>query len=190
MREPLSVIQGALLGFMALVLAFGLTLGVGRYEGRRTAVVTEANAIGTTYLRAELLAEPPRAQAMRLLERYTDASVAISKAVPDSRGEALAVADSGRLQKQLWGTAEQAIGQGPVDSAPRLYVESLNEAFDSQNARVAGLGNRVPTSVLALELLGAAVALEVLATHLSILGRGMVTGTLAAFLVGLMLLVT
>lgn len=60
LREPFGVLQGALLGVVALVLAFGLTLAVGRYEDRRAAVVAEANAIGTTYLRAQLLAEPVR----------------------------------------------------------------------------------------------------------------------------------
>lgn len=48
LREPFGVLQGALLGVVALILAFGLSLAVGRYEDRRAATVTEANAIGTT----------------------------------------------------------------------------------------------------------------------------------------------
>jgi hypothetical protein len=56
LREPFGVLQGALLGVVGLILAFGLTLAVGRYEDRRTAMVTEANAIGTSYLRSQLLA--------------------------------------------------------------------------------------------------------------------------------------
>ncbi len=60
LREPFGVLQAALLGVVGLILAFGLTLAVGRYEDRRAATVTEANAIGTTYLRAQLIAEPAR----------------------------------------------------------------------------------------------------------------------------------
>ena len=60
LREPFAVMQAALLGFMGLVLAFGLSLAVQRYEDRRAAVVVEANAIGTTYLRAQTLPEPER----------------------------------------------------------------------------------------------------------------------------------
>src|ERR1700755_2853668 len=60
LREPFGVLQAALLGVVALILAFGLTLAVGRYEDRRAATVTEANAIGTTYLRAQLISEPAR----------------------------------------------------------------------------------------------------------------------------------
>ena len=65
LREPLGVTQGALVGFVALLLAFGLTMAVGRYESRRAAVVTEANAIGTTYLRAQTLTEPESKQIAR-----------------------------------------------------------------------------------------------------------------------------
>src|SRR5690348_8101724 len=46
-REPFGVVQAALVGFVALILAFGLTMAVGRYEARRAAVVDEANTIGT-----------------------------------------------------------------------------------------------------------------------------------------------
>ena len=53
LREPFGVLQGALLGLVGLILAFALSLAVGRYQDRRAAVVDEANAIGTTYLRAE-----------------------------------------------------------------------------------------------------------------------------------------
>ena len=60
LREPLGVLQSALLGLVALVLAFGLALAVGRYETRRAAVVDDANDIGTTYLRAQTLPEPIR----------------------------------------------------------------------------------------------------------------------------------
>jgi hypothetical protein len=188
-RESLGVIQAALLGFMGLVLAFGLSLAVGRYEARRAAVVTEANAIGTTYLRAQTLAEPMRSESLALLERYTDASLGISHTVPGSAAQKRWVAESGLIQRQLWNQAAAALNTAPDASAPRLYVETLNETFDAQTSRVAGLGNRVPTPVLVLELVGAAVALGLLALHAALLGRGVVTSILAAALVTLMLLV-
>src|SRR5206468_8040726 len=82
LREPFGVLQGALIGFMGLVLAFGLSLAVGRYESRRSDVVTEANTIGTTYLRAQTLAEPVRTQSLDLLRSYTDTSIALADTVP------------------------------------------------------------------------------------------------------------
>ena len=65
LKEPLGAVQAALVGFVALLLAFGLTMAVGRYEARRAAVVLESNAIGTTYLRAQTLAEPMRTESLQ-----------------------------------------------------------------------------------------------------------------------------
>jgi hypothetical protein len=85
LREPVSVLQAALLGLVGLVLAFGLALAVGRYEARRTAVVDEANAIGTTYLRAQTLPEPIRTQSLERLVRYTDTSIALANSTRRAR---------------------------------------------------------------------------------------------------------
>jgi hypothetical protein len=190
LREPFGVLQAALLGLVGLILAFGLSLAVGRYEDRRAAVVNEANTIGTTYLRAEPLAEPMRSRSLQLLKRYTDTSISLSKEVPGSGRSRATLAASSVLQRRLWRLAGQSLTRAPIASAPRLYVESLNEMFDAQTARVAGLANRVPNAVLALEVAAAAVALGLLAVYLSMLGRGVIVVLLASILVTSLLLVT
>jgi hypothetical protein len=190
LREPFAALQAALLGVVGLILAFGLALAVGRYESRRAAVVDDANAIGTTYLRAQTLAEPVRTRSLDLLARYTDTSIRLSENVPSSAAADEAVADGQQLQRELWALAGQALDGAPTASAPRLYVESLNEMIDMQTVRVAALNNRVPGAVLALEVVGAAVALGLLAFYLAIVGRGVVTVVLAAALVTMLLLVT
>jgi len=190
LREPFGVLQSALLGVVGLILAFGLALAVGRYEARRVAVVDDANAIGTTYLRAQTLGEPVRTRSLDLLRRYTDTSIALSNAVPSSAESRKAIADGERLQRELWALAGEALDSRPTASAPRLYVETLNEMIDMQTVRVAGLNNRVPGPVLALEVFGAAAALGLLAFNLAILGRGLLTVLLAAGLVSMLLLVT
>ena len=191
LREPFSVMQAALLGFMGLVLAFGLSLAVGRYETRRAAVVDESNAIGTAYLRAQTIAEPERSQSLTLLKQFTDTSIRISRTTPGSSAQTEVVTASGQTQRQLWALAGQSLNRAPTDSAPRLYLDSLNTMFDSQSSRVAALGNRVPTPVLVLEVAGAAIAMAALALHLGTLGgRGVFTVTIAAGLVILILLVT
>src|SRR4051794_6780121 len=91
LKEPFAVLQTALLGVVGLLLAFGLALAVGRQEARRAAVVADANAIGTTYLRAQTLAEPARTASIDLIRRYADASIALSAAVPGSAAESRAV---------------------------------------------------------------------------------------------------
>jgi hypothetical protein len=190
LREPFGVLQAALLGLVALILAFGLSMAVGRYDQRRAAVVADANAIGTTYLRAQTLREPMRTSSLDLLTRYTDASIALSRAVPGSAASAAAIADGERIQRELWGLAGEALAGSPDDSAPRLYVETLNEMIDMQTVRVSALNNRVPSAVLMIEIVGAAVGLGLLALYLAILSRGVVTVVLAAAFVSVLLLIT
>jgi hypothetical protein len=189
-REPFGVLQGALLGVVGLILAFGLSLAVGRYEDRRAATVSEANAIGTTYLRAQLIAEPERSGSLALLRDYTDRAIAITHQVPNSAGMRRTTATEDVLQRRLWRLAGRSIAAAPLASAQRLYVDSLNATIDAQSARLAALNNRVPGAVLALEVIGAAVALGLLALHISVLGRGLVPMIAAAVLVTFLLLVT
>ncbi len=190
LREPFGVLQAALLGLVALILAFGLTLAVQRYDSRRAAVVDTANAIGTTYLRAQTLREPIRSRSLEDLSRYTDATIRLSEAVPGSADAEDAIADAERLQRSLWGLAGEALAASPTDSAPRLYVETLNEMIDMQTVQVSALNNRVPNAVLAIEVIGASIALGLLALYLSILARGVVSVVLAAAFLSVLLLIT
>ena len=190
LREPFGVLQAALLGLVALLLAFGLTMAVGRYDARRAAVVGQANTIGTTYLRAQTLREPLRGRSLEQLLRYTDATIALSRAVPGSAASRDAIAAGERLQRSLWRFAGEALAGSPTDSAPRLYVETLNEMIDMQTVHVSALNNRVPTAVLAIEVVGAAAALGLLSLYLAILARGVLTVVLAAAFVSILLLIT
>jgi hypothetical protein len=171
LREPFGALQAALLGLVALILAFGLTLAVQRYDARRAAVVDTANAIGTTYLRAQTLREPIRTQSLEDLVRYADTTIRLSEAVPGSPAARDAIADGEVLQRSLWRLA-------------------LNEMIDMQTVQVSALNNRVPSAVLVVEVVGAAVALGLLAFYLSILARGVVSVVLAAALLSTLLLIT
>ena len=153
-REPIGAVQGALLGLVGLILAFGLSLAVGRYQDRRAEVVNDANTIGTAYLRAQTIAEPQRSDSLALLRTYTDLAIHVTREVPSSSSLAATTAEQGRLQRELWRLAGEAMNRNPQGSAPRLYVDSLNAMIDQQTVRLSGLNNRVPNPVLWVELLG------------------------------------
>jgi hypothetical protein len=190
LKEPFGVLQAALLGLVGLLLAFGLSLAVSRYENRRSNIVDEANAIGTTYLRAQTLAEPGRGRSLVLLRDYTRTAIHLSDQVPGSDEADDARRREEQIERRLWSLAGVALERAPTASAPRLYVESLNEMFDGETARVAALRNRVPTAVLLLEVLGSALALGLLAAYLTLVGRGVLAVVLASALVAFLLLVT
>lgn len=179
-----------MLGVVGLILAFGLSLSLSRYEDRRTAIVTEANAIGTTNLRAQTLPEPIRGRSLELLIDYAESSIRLSEYAPGSAVEQTITEHEQRLQRELWALAAEALDGAPIASAPRLYVETLNEMIDSQTVRVAALNNQVPSAVLFLEILGAAVALGLLAAYLALIGRGIPGAVLAAIVVACLLFVT
>jgi hypothetical protein len=120
LKEPFGILQAALLGLVGLLLAFGLSLAVSRYEGRRVNVVSEANSIGTTYLRAQTLAEPVRGRSLALLTAYTRVAIRLSDVVPGSAAARAAVASEAAIQRRLWGLAGEALDRAPAASAPRL----------------------------------------------------------------------
>jgi len=189
-REPIGVLQGALLGVVGLILAFGLSLAVGRYQDRRADVVTDANTIGTAYLRAQTITEPQRTSSLALLRTYNDLAIRVTYEIPGTAAIRATSAQQGQLQRRLWRLAGETLNARPRDSAPRLYLESLNDMIDHQTVRLSGLNNRVPDPVLWLELLGAAVALGLLALYLSVLGKGLVPIVVAAVIVSFLVFVT
>jgi len=189
-REPIGVLQGALLGVVGLILAFGLSLAVGRYQDRRADVVTDANTIGTAYLRAQTIAEPQRTASLALLRTYNDLAIRITYEIPGSAAIRATAARQGQVQRGLWRLAGQSLNARPRDNAPRLYLESLNDMIDQQTVRLSGLNNRVPDAVLWLELLGAAIALGLLALYLSVLGKGPIPIVAAALIVSFLVLIT
>src|SRR6478752_7173274 len=71
-ETPVGAMVGSILALFAFLLAFTFGRAGSRFEARRQAILEEANAIGTTYLRTRLLAEPPRNESARLLRQYVD----------------------------------------------------------------------------------------------------------------------
>ncbi|HET9120167.1 MAG TPA: hypothetical protein VFN72_06505, partial [Solirubrobacterales bacterium] len=183
LKDPFGVLQAALLGVVGLILAFGLSLAVNRYENRRDAVVDEANTIGTTFLRAQTLPEPMRSQSISLLRKYVEEAANLTNYIPGSDQADAAIVREDELQRRLWRLNGRALALKPIDTGPRLYEETLNEMIDAQATRISGLENRVPNAVLFLEVVGAALALGLLAAYLAIVGRGVLAVSLAALLV-------
>ena len=143
---------GATLGLLAFMLAFTFGLAGSRFEDRRQVVLSEANAIGTTYLRTQIIPEPMRTEARNLLREYVDARL---EAVQQPGKLEQAIARSEELQNRLW---SQAVAATEKERSPMtsLFVQSLNEVIDLHATRImAGLQSRVPAVIwIVLYLLG------------------------------------
>ena len=124
-----------------------------------------------------------RTESLDLLKRYGDARIALSESVPDSAKFEAASQASVDLQNSLWALAGDALNDAPTASAPRLYVETLNEMIDAHTTRIAALDNRIPAPVLWLQIFASALALGVLGMFLASHDRGVLMALLAAGLV-------
>jgi hypothetical protein len=152
----LGTVQGALLGLLGLLLAFSFSAAAGRFAERQRLVLDEANAIGTTYLRADMLPSPHR-QALRSgLVNYTRARVAFYDAGVDVKAVDAAIATSERIHGELWATAIAGVKEAPV--ATIVVLNPLNEVIDLHSSRVDALYRHLPAAIVALLLVTAMLA--------------------------------
>jgi hypothetical protein len=155
-EAPVGAMVGSILGLLAFLLAFTFGLAASRFDARRQTVLEEANAIGTTYLRARLLPEPQRSEIAKLLREYVDARV--RGVQEDNVAEALVRSEE--LHELIWaqtvGAAENKNGNAIMTG---IFVQSLNEMIDLHAKRVlVGIRSRIPLSIwlslVTLALLG------------------------------------
>ncbi len=147
-KTQISTVEAAILGILALLLGFTMSMAVSRFDLRRQLMLDEANAIGTSYLRAQLLPAPQGPEVTSLLRRYINLRVQYGTA-----GNELAQVDSlhaqtGQLQTQLWTQLVAYAQQDPSPVRTGLLLQSMNQAFDLEAARWMAFQNRVPESVI------------------------------------------
>jgi hypothetical protein len=141
----------AILGLLALLTGFTFSLAIDRFETRRQLVLEHANAIGTAYLRIQLLPEPHRARLSGLIVEYTDNAISLASAPPGNAPPLLAQDDD--ILTRLW--AATAAGYDAIQHFPfaGTFVASVNSLIDMDGARRAARAAHVPTEVFAVLLI-------------------------------------
>jgi hypothetical protein len=112
-KEHVSAVQATLAALLGLLLAFSVSMAVARFEDRKHAVVDEANAIGTAYLRVSLLPEPQRTQAEEDFKKYLDVRLQLARPDWFTQAGAGFRAEQNRLQRELW-----SLGSRPANWTP------------------------------------------------------------------------
>jgi hypothetical protein len=169
-EEDISTLEGAVLGLLALMIAFTFAMALSRFEARREAILNEANSIGTAALRARLLPAPHNAESLKLLKDYVRIRLDITRRVPSPAELSSAIDRSNAIQEELWQQAKAvaATDNGMVPTG--LFIQSLNELMDNQQKRLTAVRNRVPNLVL-LSLYAAAAVAGAFAGYASGLGK-------------------
>jgi hypothetical protein len=129
---------------LSLLLGFTLAMAPSRFDQRKQLVVDEANAIGTTIVRAQMLPEPARDKMLALLREYVDARIRFAGVGLYGEEFAQAMARGKELQNQMWKVAVDVAKTTP-NGITSLFVEALNNSVDLSEKRLSMLENRVPT---------------------------------------------
>jgi hypothetical protein len=166
-KAPIGEMVAAMLGLLALLLAFTFNLAATRYTTRRALVLEEANAIATTWLRAGLLPEAHRIEIHKLLREYLEVRLGAVQSGQIQQG----IARSQELQKRLWAEARAAGQQEPGSIMVGLFITSVNELIELHAKRVMfGLRTRIPSVIWAVLYFVAMLAIGAIGYHAGLMG--------------------
>lgn len=153
-REAFNVLQGATLTLLGLIIGFSFSMAISRYDQRKNYEEAEANAIGTEYVRLDLLPAADAAKVRPLLVQYLDQRIKFY----ETRDRDLLPQINARtnaLQASLWRAVTPAAGQQPTPIVA-LVVAGMNDVLNSQGYTQAAWWNRIP---IAAWVLMAAIAI-------------------------------
>ena len=150
-RKEFEIVQSASLTLLGLIIGFSFAMSISRYDQRKNLEEAEANAIGTEYLRADLLPADDASRLRELLRKYTDHRISFYLSSEDRKvGQADASIE--KLQAELWSTVARAgtAQQTPIMS---LVVWGMNDVLNSQGYTQAAWWNRIPVAAWVLMIL-------------------------------------
>jgi hypothetical protein len=161
----LGVVEGAVFGLFGLIVAFTFSGALSRFDARRQLVVDETNAIGTAYLRVDLLPREAQPAMRESFRRYLDARLAVYEKISDAEAAWGELAKANILQGEIW---RQAVaGSRAADAHPdagKLLLPALNEMIDITTTRT--LATRMhPPQVIFVLLFGLALTSALLAGY-------------------------
>lgn len=145
---PIETVVFAVLG---LLMAFTFTGAGARFEARRQLVGVEANAIGTAYLRIDLLAKNTQPQMRELFKKYTLVRANVYTNINTQTDILTRLQNGTDLQKQIWNLARTGCSQAKrPDHCEKLVLPALNDMFDVATTRVVSLENHPPNAIYLL----------------------------------------
>ena len=147
-REDLATIAAATLTLLGLLIGFSFSMATSRYDQRKGFEEGEANAIGTEYVRADLLPPADRAKVRALLKDYLGQRI-LSYTTADKDRQRQVNARCAALQQQLWSAVLGPAAERPTPITA-LVVSGMNDVLNSQGYAQAAAWNRIPPQAWAL----------------------------------------
>jgi hypothetical protein len=143
----LGTVEGAVFGLMGLLLAFTFSGAASRFEVRRQLIVEETNAIGTAYLRLDLLPLDRQPGLREDFRNYVDARLSVYRKLPDLEASRAETVKATALQGQIWSQAVAGCKELNSPAATSLVLSSLNEMIDITTTRAVALRAHPPAII-------------------------------------------
>jgi len=158
-----GVVDGAVFALLGLIIAFTFSGAGARFDVRRQLMGQEANAIGTAYLRLDLLPSATQPELREDFRNYADARIAMYRGLTADPSAATAEQQrSAALQRKIWAEAIVACRQAESVATTSLVIQSLNEMIDMSTTQTVALMTHPPAviywTLLLLVLAGALLA--------------------------------
>ena len=148
-HQDRDFIVAATLTLLSLIIGFSFSMAIGRYDQRKNYEEAEANAIGTEYVRAELLPANDAARVRTLLKDYLDQRILFYRTA-DERELQQTNARTAQLQAELWSSVRAPAVAQPTPVLALLVVAGMNDVLNSQGYTQAAWWNRIPVGAWSL----------------------------------------
>jgi hypothetical protein len=163
-HEGIGTLEAAVFGLLGLLLAFAYAGGITRLDTKRDMIVREANAIGTAYLRLDLLPAADQPEMRSMFRKYLDGRLSVYEKLPDVTAAEQEMARVGQMQQQIWSKAIACSRKDPTQNTARLLLPALNDMIDITTTRTIALHTHLPGLIFAL-LIGVALLSGLLAGY-------------------------
>ena len=176
-EAPVNAMVGATLGLLGFLLAFTFGMAADGFQGRKHALLSEATAIRTAYLRASLIPEPQRSEVRGVLAEYAEERLRWAGVGPSATGPS-----AQELHARLWAQVERLPDDRLGVDAVALFIESVNEVIALHAERVmVRERSRIPDGFWLVLYVVAALSLGAMGYHAGVAGtvRGPVTAAVA-----------
>ena len=164
-RAGTGTVEGAVFALLGLLIAFTFSGAASRFDTRRDLIVQETNAIGTAWLRLDLLPASAQPAIRESFRRYVDSRLETYRKLPDLAAARAELARSIELQGQIW---TQAVAAGRLEGAPppatMLLLPALNEMIDITTTRLMATKTHPPVIIFVM-LFGLALVSALLAGY-------------------------
>jgi hypothetical protein len=168
-EKTVSTITGAMLALLGFLLAISISMADGHFESRRKLVLDEANAIGTSHLRARAIGGPHGEKIAYLLIDYAQLRLDFFESGADQKRLKSVYEKTAMLQQQIWGHASAIAKSAPTPTSS-ILLTSLNEVFDLATSRRWALEVRVPPSIIKLLFAFSLLSMGILGYYFGICG--------------------